>query len=74
MLQPFFYALRPLVINPKAPKKLEIANTIIQLSFNAFVVYYFGGKVLFYNLVGALMAMGCHPVAGHFISGIFILH
>ena len=27
-----------------------------------------GGKVLFYNLVGALMAMGFHPVAGHFIS------
>ena len=24
--------------------------------------------MLFYNLVGALMAMGCHPVAGHFIS------
>ena len=41
-LQPFFYALRPLVVNPKPPMKLEVANTVIQLSFNAFVVYYFG--------------------------------
>ena len=30
---------------------------------------YFGGKVLFYLLGGSLMAMGFHPVAGHFISG-----
>jgi len=68
VLQPFFYALRPLFVNPKAPMKLEVANTIIQLSFNAFVVYYFGSKVLVYNVVGVLLAMGCHPVAGHFIS------
>ena len=27
-----------------------------------------GGKVLFYLLSGSLMAMGFHPVAGHFIS------
>ena len=44
VLQPFFYALRPLVINPKTPMKLEIANTLIQLSFNALVVHYFGKK------------------------------
>ena len=29
---------------------------------------YTGFKVLFYMVGGALMAMGCHPVAGHFIS------
>ena len=27
-----------------------------------------GGKVLFYLVIGSLMAMGFHPVAGHFIS------
>ena len=27
-----------------------------------------GGKVLFYLVGGSIMAMGIHPVAGHFIS------
>nr|APH81337.1 delta4 desaturase [Paracyclopina nana] len=67
-LQPFFYALRPLFINPKTPLKLEYVNTVIQLTFNYLVYQYLGGKVLFYMLGGSLMAMGFHPVAGHFIS------
>ena len=68
IFQPFFYALRPLFTNPKTPLKLEYVNTVIQLSFNYFVYHYFGGKVLFYLFGGSLMAMGFHPVAGHFIS------
>jgi len=68
LLQPLFYALRPLFSNPKVPLKLEYVNTAIQLCFNYFVCQYFGGKVFFYLLGGSLMAMGFHPVAGHFIS------
>lgn len=30
--------------------------------------YFSGGKVLVYLLCGSVMAMGLHPVAGHFIS------
>ena len=30
--------------------------------------YIIGGKVLVYLLCGSAMAMGLHPVAGHFIS------
>ena len=71
ILQPFFYALRPLFTYPKVPLKLEYVNTVIQLTFNYLVFDYFGGKVLFYLLGGSLMAMGFHPVAGHFISGKF---
>ena len=41
-LQPLFYTLRPLFTNPKTPLKLEYLNTAIQLSFDAFVFYYFG--------------------------------
>ena len=67
-LQPLFYALRPLFTNPKQPLKLEYLNTVIQLSFDYFVYTYFGDKVLLYLLSGSLMAMGFHPVAGHFIS------
>lgn len=68
LLQPFFYAFRPLVTYPKVPTILEYVNLIIQLTFDGCVWYFFGGKVLFYLLIGSLMAMGLHPVAGHFIS------
>lgn len=67
-LQPLFYIFRPLIVNPKPPTKLELVNTVIQLIFDAIVVYFFGWKVLAYLLIGSLLAMGLHPVAGHFIS------
>ncbi|XP_055853004.1 sphingolipid delta(4)-desaturase DES1 [Episyrphus balteatus] len=67
-LQPFFYIFRPLIINPKPPTNMEIINTIIQLTFNGIVVYFFGWKALAYLLIGSILAMGLHPVAGHFIS------
>ena len=41
-LQPFFYALRPVITYPKPPTKLEIINVIIQLVFNTFVYYTLG--------------------------------
>lgn len=68
MLQPFFYMLRPLIVNPKPPNGLELINAVIQVVFDAFVVYFFGWDVLFYMIIGTLLAMGLHPVAGHFIS------
>ncbi|XP_014274782.1 sphingolipid delta(4)-desaturase DES1 isoform X1 [Halyomorpha halys] len=68
LFQPLFYAFRPVVTYPKPPTLLEGINTAIQLSFNFFIYYYCGGKILFYMFGGSLMAMGLHPVAGHFIS------
>ncbi|KAK5638993.1 hypothetical protein RI129_013288 [Pyrocoelia pectoralis] len=68
MLQPFFYTVRPLLVNPKPPNFLEFVNLVIQLIFDAIVVYFFGVRVLLYLVLGSLMAMGLHPVAGHFIS------
>jgi len=67
-LQPLFYALRPVITYPKPPGRLEIINTVLQLSFNAFVLYTCGVKSLVYMVGGSLLAMGAHPVAGHFIS------
>lgn len=67
-LQPFFYIFRPLIVNPKPPNKHEFINLGIQLVFDAIVVYFCGWKVLFYLIIGTLLAMGLHPVAGHFIS------
>lgn len=68
VLQPFFYMVRPLVVNPKAPNRMEFINLVIQLTFDAIVVYFFGWRVLWYLIIGTLLAMGLHPVAGHFIS------
>lgn len=67
-LQPFFYTIRPLIVNPKPPTRLELINTAIQVTFDAIVVYFFGWSVLWYMISGTLLAMGLHPVAGHFIS------
>ncbi|KAB7506227.1 Sphingolipid delta(4)-desaturase DES1 [Armadillidium nasatum] len=66
--QPLFYSFRPLITYPKKPTFLEVFSTVIQLGFDAFIVYYFGVKCFVYLLGGALLAMGLHPVAGHFIS------
>jgi sphingolipid delta-4 desaturase len=44
MLQPFFYAFRPLVTYPKKPTILEFVNTVIQLIFDVIVVYFFGER------------------------------
>lgn len=67
-LQPLFYLFRPLLVNPKKPIKLEIANAIVQIIFDACVVYAFGWRMLFYLILGTLMAMGLHPVAGIFLN------
>ncbi|KAL6437183.1 hypothetical protein ACFW04_005034 [Cataglyphis niger] len=42
LLQPFFYAFRPLVTYPKIPTSLEYINLIIQLTFDGCVWYFFG--------------------------------
>ncbi|SPP89556.1 blast:Sphingolipid delta(4)-desaturase DES1 [Drosophila guanche] len=67
-LQPFFYIFRPLIINPKPPTRLKIINTVVQLTFNALIVYFLGWKPLDYLLIGSILATGLHPRAGHFIS------
>jgi sphingolipid delta-4 desaturase len=71
-LQPFFYAIRPLVVYPKPPSNLEIINTIIQLTFDYLVFHFFGVKSLLYLLSGTILALGLHPVAGHFVSEVLM--
>ncbi|XP_023224484.1 sphingolipid delta(4)-desaturase DES1-like isoform X1 [Centruroides sculpturatus] len=69
ILQPFFYAFRPFFVSPKPLTLLEVINTIIQIAFDVVIYYLCGPKILFiYMIGGSLMAMGLHPVAGHFIS------
>lgn len=68
ILQPFFYTIRPLFVHPKPVEKFELYNAIAQLVFDMLVVKFFGWHVLAYMIGGTILAMGLHPVAGHFIS------
>lgn len=67
-LQPFFYALRPVLVYPKPVCNLEILNWVTQVTFNILVYHFFGVKIMYYMIGGSLLAMGLHPVAGHFVS------
>ncbi|XP_067941373.1 sphingolipid delta(4)-desaturase DES1-like [Watersipora subatra] len=67
-LQPFFYALRPLVVKPKPLTIHEVINAAVVVAFDVAVIQLLGWKSFVYLLGGTLLAMGIHPVAGHFIS------
>lgn len=67
-LYPVFYAIRPLIIRPMPPTKLELLNFFIQLSFDALLIYYWGFKAFYYLLMATLLSMGLHPMAAHFVA------
>mmetsp|Transcript_53930 Transcript_53930/g.122917 ORF Transcript_53930/g.122917 Transcript_53930/m.122917 type:complete len:340 (+) Transcript_53930:100-1119(+) len=69
LLQPAFYALRPLFTNPKPMLAWEAANIVTQVAFDLCVWRWLGGvKALSYLVLGTLLGMGFHPTAYHFIS------
>lgn len=68
IMQPFFYATRPLIVSPKPIEKLEVLNLVIQFAFNYLVVRFCGWHVLAYMILGTIVCMGLHPIAGHFLS------
>ncbi|KAK2507282.1 hypothetical protein MC885_016079 [Smutsia gigantea] len=68
ILQPLFYALRPLFINPKPISSLEIINIVVQFTFDMIIYYVLGIKSLVYMLSASLLGLGLHPISGHFIA------
>jgi sphingolipid delta-4 desaturase len=66
--QGFAYALRPLLVHPKKPTLAELGNFLVVLAFDAAILHFWGLKALLYLPIGSLIAMGLHPMAGHFIS------
>ena len=68
LMQPLFYALRPLLTAPKQPGAWETINLAAQVAFDAAIVAAFGWKALAYLIGGTLLGMGLHPMAGHFIA------
>lgn len=64
LLQPLFYGLRPIIVLPKNVTPLELVNLSIQLTFDFLIYYNFGTKSLSYLLLGTLLGLGLHPIAG----------
>jgi len=73
-LQPGFYALRPLFVNPKKQNTWEIINLCITIAFDSIILYFYGFNGLMFLLWGMLLGMGLHPVAGHFLSEHLVMH
>ena len=73
ILQPFFYGFRPLFTYPKKPTSLEYINTTIQLLFDLLIGLTLGWNIVWYMVLSTLIAMGLHPVAGHFISEHYVM-
>ena len=73
-LQPAFYSLRPMFVNPKDPGFWEKVNYAIQITFDAVIYYFYGFKGVMYLVCGTLLGMGVHPVAGHFIAEHYVMN
>lgn len=68
LLQPLFYTLRPVFVLPKPVVGLELVNWAIQITFDLIIYTLFGPKALAYLLLGTILGLGLHPIAGHFIA------
>lgn len=71
MLNPLFYAIRPLVLMPKPASTKEILNIVFVIGFDLFVLLMgrmVGFKLVLFNCTSTVLGMGIHPIAGHFIS------
>jgi len=68
LLNPAFYAIRPLFVVPKVPQFWEFVNISVQIGFDILVYFVFGWKFLLYLFLGTAIGYGLHPSAGHFIA------
>ena len=72
-LQPLFYGVRPLIVNPKPLIAWEAVNIVVQLVFDATIIWFFGVKAGLYLFASTVLGMGLHPTAYHFISEHFVM-
>ncbi len=68
ILQPFFYALRPMILKPLPVTKWEIYNWAVQLTFNGIIYYFWGFNAILYFILGTVLGTGVHPLSGHFFE------
>uniref|UniRef100_A0A8C5WKP3 sphingolipid 4-desaturase n=1 Tax=Leptobrachium leishanense TaxID=445787 RepID=A0A8C5WKP3_9ANUR len=67
-LQPFFYVLRPLLVNPKPVSRMEVWNALVQILADLVLYCVWGFKPIVYLVAGSVFCMGFHPISGHFIA------
>lgn len=67
-MQPFFYAVRPMVLQPRRLTPAMILVLLIQLSFNYAIYHFLGWQSFFYLFGGTLLGTGLHPMSGHFVA------
>jgi sphingolipid delta-4 desaturase len=68
ILQPFFYAVRPMVIRPKPKSNLTWTACAFQILFDLSVLVFMGWKSFIYLFGGSLLGTGLHPLSGHFVA------
>jgi len=68
MSMPFFYAIRPLLFQPKNPSFWEFLNFICVVSSNYLVFKYWGLAGFMYIVVGNIFGMSLHPSGSHLIA------
>lgn len=72
--QPVWYGLRPWTIYPKEPNAYEVANFVTIITIDLLVLWRYGIPGLMYLLLGTIMGMQWHPVAGHFVAEHYIFN
>lgn len=68
LFMPFFYSMRPYIVCPKPPNTMELINSVLIFSWDAFIYYQFGSKSLVYLILGTLFGLGINPVGAHIIA------
>ncbi|KAG8723525.1 hypothetical protein FRC09_002952 [Ceratobasidium sp. 395] len=66
--QILFYALRPGFIRSQRPTAWHALNLVVQLTFDAILYHFLGGRALAYLVMSSFFAGSLHPCAAHFIA------
>ena len=53
VLNPAFYAFRPMIVRPKKPTAYELQNVMFQIMFNIWIYNSFGAKAMGYLVIGS---------------------
>ena len=68
ILQPLFYAVRPVILSPKEFTPLMFMASVVQFSFDFCVAWFLGWNSFIYLIGGTLIGTGLHPMSGHFVA------